>query len=578
MRKSVKLLVPVLVAIFFLTIDTKAQVLNSSKLMIDLQDAEQAKMLYDQDEFTISDPGMVFSGKCESAALTTRRISVPLTERGDFLAFGIAVDHSETPRGVRVEYRLADTAGAWGAWSEAAQTDLIAREPSRFRSELYFADRDVSFIQVRLGLSKQIDEYITLRNISLFFTSPLEESDKTHTSRLTRTDAKAENGFTRPPYVSRTDWGCPQAENTTDRELTTVTHLIIHHSAGHTSSGNFAAVVLAYWDYHVNGNGWADIGYNWLVDRNGVIYKGRAWYDDSSENVKGAHNSGLNGGTAGICMIGNYTEDTIPSSALWNASWDILAYLCDHYGLDPQGISYHAAIGRDNDVITGHRDSGGGTACPGDIANSYDAIRQAVAAKLAGTYIAGPVNREAFSSECPGGEVEFTWENSGTGWQVQVAEEPDFEPYYVKWVSGLTSYTGPNGFVLAPDETDPLDEFAEGARYFWRMAYEGHISTTSSFTMPSCSSDAMNSLQEELSVFVYPNPCDGNVTISWKELTGTGFQVKLFDPSGRQVFAVSSPSAELDLRLENLPSGIYILRVDAGRMVEIVRLVVTNRN
>ncbi len=135
------------------------------------------------------------------------------------------------------------------------------------------------------------------------------------------------------------------------------------------------AVVLSYWDYHVNSNGWADIGYNWLVDPNGVLYKGRAWKSETEENVLGAHNSGKNGNTAGICFIGNYVS-SIPSEIGINKTAEISAFLCNKYGIDPLGNSYHAGIEAVNDNIDGHGQSGGGTACPGtQIINRLQVIR-----------------------------------------------------------------------------------------------------------------------------------------------------------------------------------------------------------
>ena len=47
-------------------------------------------------------------------------------------------------------------------------------------------------------------------------------------------------------------------------------------------------------------NGWSDIGYHWLIDRDGAILAGRA------ETVIGAHVSGRNNGTIGICLIGGH--------------------------------------------------------------------------------------------------------------------------------------------------------------------------------------------------------------------------------------------------------------------------------
>jgi len=47
-------------------------------------------------------------------------------------------------------------------------------------------------------------------------------------------------------------------------------------------------------------NGWSDIGYHWIIDRDGKVLAGRA------ETVIGAHTIGKNTGTIGICLIGGY--------------------------------------------------------------------------------------------------------------------------------------------------------------------------------------------------------------------------------------------------------------------------------
>lgn len=47
-------------------------------------------------------------------------------------------------------------------------------------------------------------------------------------------------------------------------------------------------------------NGWNDIGYHWLIDRDGAVLSGRA------ETVIGAHTVGRNSGTIGICLIGGH--------------------------------------------------------------------------------------------------------------------------------------------------------------------------------------------------------------------------------------------------------------------------------
>ncbi len=168
-----------------------------------------------------------------------------------------------------------------------------------------------------------------------------------------------------PEYIDRTTWGATLGlSNTASRSVTNVTHLIVHHSAGNTTSSDFAAVVRGYWDFHVNGRGWADIGYNWLVDANGVIYQGRAYNLDGNRNVIGAHFSGFNANTMGICVIGNYNNTMPTGDALFSLN-EMLAWKSSELEIDPLGTAQHYSPGGNINRISGHRDSGIYTDCPG---------------------------------------------------------------------------------------------------------------------------------------------------------------------------------------------------------------------
>jgi len=185
-----------------------------------------------------------------------------------------------------------------------------------------------------------------------------------------------------PTICGRSCW-CPSGNCPIDATpfSTTSTHVIVHHSAGNSTSSDFAAVVRSIWDFHVNSNGWDDIGYNWLIDPNGIIYEGRG------SGLQGAHFSCINGNTTGICMIGNY-EEAQPTAVSINALEDFIAWeVCDK-DIDPVGMDVHAPSSTSIDNISGHRDgnglpnSCGGTVCPG--ANLYPLladVRTAVAAK-----------------------------------------------------------------------------------------------------------------------------------------------------------------------------------------------------
>lgn len=56
-------------------------------------------------------------------------------------------------------------------------------------------------------------------------------------------------------------------------------------------------------DWHVRGNGWSDIGYHFVIDRYGVVHKGRP-----IEKV-GAHTKGQNARSIGVCYVGGCESD-----------------------------------------------------------------------------------------------------------------------------------------------------------------------------------------------------------------------------------------------------------------------------
>lgn len=51
-------------------------------------------------------------------------------------------------------------------------------------------------------------------------------------------------------------------------------------------------------DWHVNGNGWSDVGYHYVIKLDGEIEPGRL------EKTIGAHVKGVNRNSIGVCYIG----------------------------------------------------------------------------------------------------------------------------------------------------------------------------------------------------------------------------------------------------------------------------------
>ncbi|MFJ9865570.1 peptidoglycan-binding protein [Streptomyces sp. NPDC101165] len=98
---------------------------------------------------------------------------------------------------------------------------------------------------------------------------------------------------------SRSQWGARPPKDITPVDLSARTGFTVHYSDGPTTQ-----TVRQIQNYHMDSNGWSDIGYNFLVDTEGRIFEGRGWY------VQGAHAYGHNTSHIGVCFIGESGDAT----------------------------------------------------------------------------------------------------------------------------------------------------------------------------------------------------------------------------------------------------------------------------
>ena len=83
----------------------------------------------------------------------------------------------------------------------------------------------------------------------------------------------------------------------------------------------------------MKGNGWNDIGYNFLVDKYGQVFEGR--FGGMTRNVIGAHAEGFNTGSVGVALIGNYALGDADRRRRRRRSCELLAWRLDVAHVDP---------------------------------------------------------------------------------------------------------------------------------------------------------------------------------------------------------------------------------------------------
>lgn len=243
------------------------------------------------------------------------------------------------------------------------------------------------------------------------------------TSRVPREIAEA--GL--PAIVPRSGW---HADEEIVRAKPTfapsVRLAIVHHTAGTNSytPAQAAAIVRGIEVYHVEGNGWNDIGYNFLVDRFGTVYEGRGGGID--KNVVGAHAEGFNTGTVGIALIGNFMTQT-PPKAMQDALVRLLAWRLDVAHVDPLSTVVYTSGGNAKfksgklvtlRAISGHRDTGP-SECPG---NDAYALLPAIAKRVAATGL--PKLYSPTVAGALGGTIRFQARlSSSLPWTVTIADQ-----------------------------------------------------------------------------------------------------------------------------------------------------------
>src|SRR5688572_13567209 len=110
--------------------------------------------------------------------------------------------------------------------------------------------------------------------------------------------------------------------------------ILIHHSGAADTKGVDTESIRRW---HVDGNGWRDIGYHGVVEMVGVEYEFR---DGRPLTMVGAHCPGQNSIALGLCLVGNFTYDPPPEAQIIVAAERCTEW-CVRFGIGVESIYPH---------------------------------------------------------------------------------------------------------------------------------------------------------------------------------------------------------------------------------------------
>jgi len=273
-------------------------------------------------------------------------------------------------------------AGAWGPWQHLHTSTEHAPDPGTGDAISGRATSDPMWVGAADGYEVALPEGVSdvrlhlvrdtsrTRAITAADADPSDPSDPSDKPAVGPPDGK---GLPSAPAVHRrTSWGA-RPGSAAPEYADEVRMAFVHHTvnANGYAAADVPAMLRGIQAYHMDANGWSDIGYNLLIDRFGRVWEGR----DGGLNrpVIGAHTGGLNTNSFGVALIGDFSSVS-PASAAVDSLVQVLAWRLGAAGVDAKGTATMLSRGENDKfpagtvvtlpTIAGHRD-GKSTSCPG---------------------------------------------------------------------------------------------------------------------------------------------------------------------------------------------------------------------
>ena len=379
----------------------------------------------------------------------------PKTQTDDFGLLGVTADRPLDPA-TRVLVRVRED-GDWGAWTvlpvseHAPDPGSVEARESRFGTEPLITD-EADGVQVRIDTPT--GKVPAGTSVALVDTASAP-ADATLTGTLPVSSVAA--APIKPTIITRAQWGADESlRGRAPRYSPTIKVGFVHHTASTSgySADDAPRQMRNLYAWYVKGLRYSDMAYNFLVDRFGRLYEGRAGGMDRP--VIGGHTAGFNNDTFAVSAIGNF--DTFnpaapEAQAMYTSIAELMSWKLGLHNRDPLGRTtlvsdfgggtsrYPPGAVATTQVIAGHGDIGS-TACPGRYLHQYLPTIRNMARSILGPAVLDPVAAPASTPYGATAPIFFraTTSEALTAWTLTVTSVCGTTP--VRTVTGAQAAAG----------------------------------------------------------------------------------------------------------------------------------------
>jgi len=239
-----------------------------------------------------------------------------------------------------IEISMSTDGAAWTEWRAPLVHHVEMEEQASFAGQVEVPGEPARFFRLRSG-GEGIATFALVELLTTTHSASIESGEEDGEGVLyARTIGDAE-------VHERSEWGARSTRCSAG--LGNAYRMAIHHTESPTNdSVSPQARLRNIQSYHMDVRGWCDIGYHYLMSRDGRLWEGRPGH------LRGAHaGAGHNTGNIGLSVIGSHGSTPITGTQLHSFA-GLIRGLCDQHG-----------ISTTRSAIKGHREYKS-TSCPGN--------------------------------------------------------------------------------------------------------------------------------------------------------------------------------------------------------------------